>query len=239
MKAVGFLMDFAGDLIDCTAYLPLPMYSKLQDLYEHLGENVIELEWELENKDLRDVMYSYAAMCICMANAKHSVSKYTWDNCASIESIDFDPPIHHFDADLYIKGLFYSQWRIEEYILSKIVEDNPDRRKSILRATKRHNERYKKTYGVWLKSMSQDEYITEQYIKRIDENIRQKKKATTLDNLEREIKRLGLPDRYTNVLMLKLNDAYERKKPKVVHEVYHEPKSKSIHPIYNHNGSRR
>lgn len=258
MKAIGFLVDYGYDLVDCIAYIPTPMYHDVHHLYNDLRRNGIELGWELEyngHDDLYDMIASYAALSVCMYCAANDIHEYMWDVDFCLDDINFTPNANKFDADVYAKSLFYSQWRIENYIVNRIVLHNPDRARYIRKITKRHNERYTEKYIEWCKHSNNEEYMIEQYRKEIDARVKTKKLTVLdLDNYAKKFACFGLSQRCLMVLLRKLDMVFENintNRPEsrqrirsysseygTKREEYKEPPSKSIRPIYNRNGGK-
>lgn len=250
MKAIGFLIDNDFDCIDGIVYLPGPLYTKMHDLYQACGRNDTKLMWELESAEYEQIynsILSYAALCTCMFYAKNGNPDYKWCVELSFDNFNFEPQSILFDADLYLRSLYYSQWRIESYIESRVICHNPKRSEYIRRKTKLHNEHYTQPYWEWIKqSFVEEEYLIEQYKREIDEKIKQHDiTLPLLEEYARKFQKLGLTNRGLLVLLRKLDLTYENKKPHrdnrhksfvseygTKREEYKEPPSKSIRAIF-------
>ena len=212
MKAIKFCIDFCNDLVDCIAYIPTPLYHELHNLFKQLGGNEIEWGFELEDEKFSqacEMITSYAALCACMYYASTNSRDYMWDSYCSMDCVSFTQEPHKFDVELYAKSLFYSQWRIEDYIVNRIILHNPDRKKYIRRITREHNQRYKESYLEWRKLSSKEEYVIEQYKREIDERVnRHKITVLDLDEYAKKFIALQLPERHLMVLLRKLDNTF-------------------------------
>lgn len=246
MKAIGFSIDFADEYIDCIAYLSNVEYNIVHELYQELGENDMELWHELELPDYKkiyDKILSYAALGVCMSNAQYGISEYSWSNILSLDYFNFGPKNCHLSSDIYIKSLFYSQWRIEDSIVNLISSQNSGKEKRIRHMTRLHNARYQKSFVDWMRTASSNEYAIEQYSREIDGLLERKNVSVeVLDRYAHKYQELFLPARYIKALLRKLDEAYNditgqgrvptyssEAEPKP--EQYKEPPSKSIRAI--------